>query len=136
MKKITRWHPDTCNCIIEYEWDTEEPAESRHHVFRNCTICSHHAGLSAAAVYETVGRENRSKNRAYGHLLDSVPRLASSDASGGKKLDPEFSFHFLFEGAGDSRRLSVGVIGTTLNLAERSAVLNRLTELEHPAKLL
>lgn len=29
--KVTTWHPDTCECVLQYEWDTEHSEDQRVH---------------------------------------------------------------------------------------------------------
>jgi hypothetical protein len=33
MLQTTTWHPDTCGCVISYQWDDAVPAEQRKHTF-------------------------------------------------------------------------------------------------------
>jgi len=67
MIKTTRWRPDTCDCVIEYEWDTDVASEDRVHTFKAApNIGAEHAALSGVALYDAVQSENRRKNVAQG----------------------------------------------------------------------
>lgn len=56
--KTTKWSPDTCDCVIEYEWDETLPAEERTHTQKSIEPCEHHAHMDDVLV------ENRGKNQA------------------------------------------------------------------------
>jgi hypothetical protein len=69
VQKVTRWSPDTCDCVIEYSWDDAVPQEQRvHTVSRIVQKCSTHAklGLSDAHHFAHVLAENQRKNQASG----------------------------------------------------------------------
>lgn len=63
MKKITRWSPDTCGCVIDYEWDTDVPAEERVHTTVHTVQCEHHKGVSHKECHAFVLAENQKKNK-------------------------------------------------------------------------
>ena len=100
MIKTTRWHPDTCDCIIEYDWDTDQPEDSRTHtvkrVVRACA--AHQAHPNKETHHATVLDENVRKNKVHGILLQQFPELE------GRKDDIKFSFD-------QSRKLKVEVKG-------------------------
>lgn len=60
MIKVTRWHPDTCGCVIDYEWDTETTAETRVHTPVSIQACEHHQ----VNTWDEVRAENKRKNDA------------------------------------------------------------------------
>lgn len=65
MIKVTRWSPDTCGCVLEYQWDTDDPELNRRHTFLPPqVVCPVHAGLPSDRVSTEVLRENRTKNYA------------------------------------------------------------------------
>ena len=63
MKKTTRWSPDTCDCIIDFEWDTEDP-NAQHTTKSIVKACSFHKGMAAAEHHSVVLSENQMKNKA------------------------------------------------------------------------
>ena len=71
----TRWYPDTCSCVIEYEWDDTEPQETRQHTLKNIERCQAHNLVNSGEAYGNVIDENQSKNKAIGFLIESVPQL-------------------------------------------------------------
>lgn len=71
MHKNT-WRPDTCGCEIEYEWDDAVPAEQRVHTPVKVTGCEHHQAGDHVAKYTKVLKENQSKNKVLGAILDGV----------------------------------------------------------------
>ena len=78
--KVTRWSPDTCDCIVEYEWDEKIPLEDRtlalSAIKRKCPA---HASLSDEAVYAAVSEENPRKNRALGLIANIALPQGSDD---------------------------------------------------------
>lgn len=135
MKRITQWQPDTCDCVLLYEWDDEVDAEQRVHtpvhsftrpdntVF-TATACVAHSGKLSRAIIENddevqdvfgrVSDENKLKNEVLRELLNS-PELAeeATNSEGDKELkfkrdcDPKWSFD-------QQRRLCVDVKGSNI----------------------
>lgn len=82
MLKRTRWQPDTCGCVIEYEWDDAVPQEERTHNYVAHVACARHQ--AASATLATVHSENRRKNEAVEALRVAVPLL--------RDVEPGFTF--------------------------------------------
>jgi hypothetical protein len=72
MTKITRWKPDTCECVIEYSWDTEVPQDLREHVLSTMQSCPLHAGMVAVDAYQVVLGENQLKNQVTGEVMEQL----------------------------------------------------------------
>jgi len=71
--KITRWSPDTCQCVLEYTWDSDTPAETRTHTFhRVVRSCPAHVTLQGANKYNEVKNENQNKNRGVGVVASTL----------------------------------------------------------------
>lgn len=85
MINITRWSPDTCNCVIEYSWDAETSEDDRVHRFHQVVEqCEEHAGIEKHQdVHSHVLAENQTKNRVEGSVFDHVSRLKH------KTVDPQ-----------------------------------------------
>lgn len=97
MMHTTRWSPDTCGCVVEYEWDDKEPPEERtHSIIGALQRCPRHALLSAHSDHWTVlTEENSRKNRLLEHLLDNDPALSEKDPEGNPRLkDGAVSWNF------------------------------------------
>lgn len=76
MMQTNRWGPDTCDCIIDYEWDdTLSDADRVHTVKQIVKRCEFHQALDDVTHYDTVLEENTRKNRAFGAIKE-----ANSDA--------------------------------------------------------
>lgn len=72
-KNVTIWSPDTCGCVIHYEWDTEVPAQQRvHTAVAGGHVCGDHAQHAADhhARHAVVAEENQRKNRALAKLIE------------------------------------------------------------------
>ena len=70
---ITRWQPDTCKCIIEYEWDGDADPTTRTHSVVNTIPCEFHTKHSNhEEVFEDVKAENTRKNVVINELNKEV----------------------------------------------------------------
>lgn len=104
----TRWSPDTCGCILIYEWDGDNP--NHQHTFVEAEhLCAAHNGYSPSIAYDKVKDENRRKNRAY----------AIAKGVAGINLD-DFTFSF-----DNNRKLKVGFLGK-LNASQRAELQTQL----------
>lgn len=81
MLKVTRWSPDTCGCVLEYDWDDTKEGADRVHTFKKVIkLCPEHEslGFQGKAAYNQVMSENQGKNRAWG-LIKQELNLADED---------------------------------------------------------
>lgn len=97
MLRTTRWNPDTCGCVLEYEWDDAQDENERVHNFKNAVqLCEHHKALIADKAYDEVLSENTRKNIVFGEVQKIKPDITSDDYT--------WSFD-------ESRKLRVGFLG-------------------------
>ena len=62
-KHLTRWRPDTCGCVIEYEWDSDRPEEARRHGPLKLDACPDRpASGDLDADFATILAHNRAAN--------------------------------------------------------------------------
>jgi len=133
--QITRWSPDTCGCVLEYEWDDAVAPDSRVHSHnRTVNKCQHHADIGDSAAYDAVVDENSRKNISLGILAKTLPRVKGPQ---NEDLDPTAIYLWTFL---DDRTLRVsidGVGGRVSNLtpAERSAWQGALNARFGPGKV-
>lgn len=86
MLKVTTWSPDTCKCVIEYSWDSDNPqAEVQPHGIVNA--CEAHKGHDVTTHHTKILKENKDKNRAINKLCQSFPQLTVTDTDGNVKPD-------------------------------------------------
>lgn len=80
MIKQTTWHPDTCDCVLIYEWDTEHPSETRVHTPVSGLPCDRHSAHyeqgGIAQHHQTVTAENQRKNWAVTKLHQAIRESA------------------------------------------------------------
>ena len=84
MIKTTTWRPDTCDCEVEYDWDTETSEDARVHTPKQFNRrCAPHQALSEQMQWGAVVDENRRKNIFEG-IAVSLPRVGKDilDESG------------------------------------------------------
>jgi len=74
MKRITRWSPDTCGCVLEYEWDDALPNDQEPVLRKVVKRCSEHTE-DGEALYNRVLQENRLKNQSIGELMRANPEI-------------------------------------------------------------
>jgi len=140
--KLTRWSPDTCGCVVVYQWDSVVPQESRVHAFHHVErVCPSHATLTGAAAYQSCVEENRTKNLVFGWLLENVPRIRqmTRDERGeetGLDLIPTVEFVWAFSGEGAARVLRVSLMGETLSSGELNGLAAFTATLEKPVQMI
>ncbi|MDO8568377.1 MAG: hypothetical protein Q7R57_06655 [Dehalococcoidales bacterium] len=73
-KQVTRWSPDTCECVIDFEWDDADSPEARQHThktsIKTCPAHSQHHGKPEH--FTVVTEENQLKN----HTLVTAAQLS------------------------------------------------------------
>lgn len=129
MIRTTRWSPDTCGCVLEFEWDDALPPEMRtHSPSRVVTACPAHQGKTVTEAFAAVGVENRRKNAAFAHLLENFPALVASTLDEeGNQIRTLRGVAFRFD---SNRVLRLAISGATLaqRIAIRAALRNALPE--------
>lgn len=129
MKHITRWKPDTCNCVLEYEWDDQEPSDTRVHTPITVEACEVHSSITdVASGFDAVLQENKYKNEAVAVLMEKLPAksveiVTDKDGSVRKELKVGYEISFDFDG---DRKLKLDVKG--LSKLEKDAVLVQVEE--------
>lgn len=114
MKQTTRWSPDTCGCVIEYEWDDSvKDTEREHTISRIVQPCKEHEGLGLkdADHFLQVTQENVSKNQAF--------EIVKAKAA---EVNPD-TFSYSFD---KDRKLVIDVSGLDLEAADKAALLTEL----------
>lgn len=68
------WRPDTCECVIEYEWDADLPQnEQTFSVKKVISKCkAHDKTATDADHYTTVVDDNKMKNKGVKAILDAL----------------------------------------------------------------
>lgn len=62
MIQTTRWTPDTCDCVIEYQWDDAvDPSVRVHTVYNILSACSDHPGTPDETFQQALA-DNQAKN--------------------------------------------------------------------------
>lgn len=129
MLRTTQWRPDTCGCVLEYEWDDATTEDARVHtpiVAVPCPAHMTHADAAAKGVTNPAARarrkaegahaqvlkENQGKNRAIGKILERLPAVTREvEHPNGEKvreLRPENPVSWSFDA---ERNLTVKVKG-------------------------
>ncbi|MBA7697332.1 hypothetical protein ES703_105997 [subsurface metagenome] len=107
MLQVTRWSPDTCGCILEYEWDDTLEASARTHSFKKAVkLCEHHKALLGAKAFDQVMSENTRKNTVLGEIQKIKPDITLED------------YTWSFDA---NRKLKVGFLGK-LKAGEKSSL--------------
>ena len=121
--KTTRWSPDTCNCVIEYTWDSESTEANRTHTLSTISKCSIHQAQSDSTAYTTVLDENPRKNITLGLCMDNGPAaLFDTNTDGSKQLKNGISYNFSFSGTAPNRVLTISFTGITLTNQQKNTI--------------
>jgi hypothetical protein len=130
---INAWQPDTCGCELHYQFDDTLPAEGRVHVpiheytdvtgnVRTTKHCLLHSGLTPDELHDHVTKENVTKNRVHGHLMENHPHLAEK-------------FQWTFSGRDHNRVLEVSFGDHVLTSEETASIEAHAQTLHKPVKL-
>lgn len=94
--KVTRWSPDTCSCVLEYEWDDAQDESTRTHKFGKAVhLCEHHRALTMAEACDQVLSENTRKNIIFGWAKELKPDLELDDYTWSFEKDRKLKVGFL-----------------------------------------
>lgn len=144
MKHINTWSPDTCGCVLHYEWEDETPdilvpidafkdVSGNDRTTQRCAdhseIASHHE------VHQHVTMENQTKNFFLKHVLEDHTRFADvTEESGGTihSLKKGMKYDYSFIGKGKERTLKVKLHGVTLTPEELKTFKNHALTLSKP----
>jgi hypothetical protein len=119
-----RWSPDTCDCVIEYEFDADLDESSRTHTGNKVVKdCPEHSGLGTpSSFFNAILDENQRKNITRQDLLENVGDLAESLPDGGLDFKNGISFSFSWTGSDADRVLHIQISGYTLTAPQRTTV--------------
>lgn len=120
-KKTTTWRPDTCGCVLAYEWDDEVPEDKRAHTpvvtELSATCVAHRPHASAGGVkglHAQVVAENQAKNGAHARLLDRMAYLCDEKVDGDGNVSRELKAQHEMSWSFDkNRKLKVSVRGVS-----------------------
>lgn len=84
-RQITRWSPDTCGCVVEYEWDDAVAQNARTHsianVVQRCARHQHVAFDAAVDHFAQLVDENPRKNKLIVRLKTQFPAVFDADGN-------------------------------------------------------
>jgi len=115
---ITKWSPDTCTCIINYEWDPATSLADRIHTYTTTDkTCPTHANLVGQSLYDTLVNENQLKNSIEAALLgwdDLAEDKQKPDGSTVRNFKIGVIYDWRFTGLDDARHLEIQILGITI----------------------
>ena len=122
--QITRWSPDTCSCIIDYEWDRDLPAISRVHTGKNIVKdCPDHSGLvEPKDFYDTILDENQRKNYTRQEIIEALSDVRKTDDKGNFIFKEGIDISFSWTGTNKDRLLHLSVTGFALTTQQKATV--------------
>ena len=74
MDRLTRWHPDTCSCVLVFALDDAKP-DAEPVIEAVEAVCPAHRRDTPEEVFQAVLEENRRKNEA----VAQVAAMAGAD---------------------------------------------------------
>jgi hypothetical protein len=114
--KITRWYPDTCECIIEYKWDDSIEENSRIHSYNNTIkYCAFHEKYGGKKEhFDVVKLENETKNTMLFNVSSLDKRLQKIDANGQVSVETDkLKWHF-----GPSREIVIDIVDKDISIPQ------------------
>lgn len=120
MIKVTRWIPDTCDCVIEYQWDDSISQDQRVHTVSNVVnSCKSHKSINQQGdLFQCVLDENQTKNNTIATIMDNLPEL--TDTVGGSKVLKQGVVSYFFD---EFRKINVVVKEITQSQRDKIDVL-------------
>lgn len=80
MKHITRWSPDTCKCVLEYEWDDLD-RPTVHTFSKLINACDLHGKIDLKDIFARIKKDNQTKNVIKNELLVNTANYLVSGKS-------------------------------------------------------
>lgn len=126
MIRINRWRPDTCECVIEYQWDDTVDEDNRTHAVSSIIqACEFHSSAkNQAAHFAEVVTENQKKNQVYGVIMEGSTTATkdelNKDGSTTKVFKEGKEFAWSFD---EERNLVVELKGFTAQEKTEAATL-------------
>lgn len=126
---VTRWSPDTCECIIEYNEDLS--------LSKVVKACDAHQGGTESTVFQTVLEENPRKNKSMKEILDNAPPgIFDIDPDSGTRVFKKgITVDFDWSGVPPNRILNLTVKGITLTANQMTAIQAKLDNKFGPGKV-
>lgn len=130
--KITTWSPDTCDCVLAYEWDDSVAENQRTHSLYNVIRrCPDHQSLGTnQTVFSTVLEENPRKNVTRQLILDNAPTSVYDVdiESGTRDFKKGITASWSWSGVAPNRVLTLTVTGITLTANQKNAIQTKINE--------
>lgn len=131
MLKVTRWSPDTCSCIIDYQWDDTLPNDqitlTPVNIVQRCT--AHESLQDTNSVYDAVNEENPRKNKALDEILQNAPSNTwyDIDANSGQRIfKNNIGINWSWSGTAPNRTITLTFSGVTLTNQQKNTLQTRL----------
>jgi hypothetical protein len=114
-----KWSPDTCGCVVEFEFDDALPEDKRTHALHTVhQKCKAHESLPDEKVWAVLHVENIRKNHAVGAAIDHLTSLGVSVES------VEIGFTFTDKTVDDARTMEL--VLPLMDASDRQAVTDAL----------
>lgn len=82
--KTTTCYSGHCGCVVQYQWDSAVPVESRTHTqSRVIRQCAEHAGDVESEVFTVIHEEGGLKARIIERVEETHPAIAEALRDGG-----------------------------------------------------
>lgn len=129
LRTPTTWHPDTCQCVIQYTVDDAAPDTLIY--IKHDQRCPDHQSLfpNDQGRWDAAVDDNKAKGLARAAIVANLPGLVDSDGN------PAFTYSFDPVVTGKGRRLRLG-LGGTVTGAQRAALQQALNAQFGPDRVL
>lgn len=130
VMNTTTWSPDTCDCIVEYNWDSETTNENRVHTLnRIVRKCTAHSTLNDIQTYNALTEENPRKNKSFLEILNNAPSgLYDIDVNNPdvRHFKKGINLRCEWSGTAPNRVLHIYIEGYTLTQPQKNIIQNFL----------
>ena len=129
--QTTRYSPDTCDCVIDYDWDDTQTEDNRIHTLKTFVKrCPAHVSLADdKARWDAVFDENPRKNKALQFCLENGPSSLYDVIDGSRQLKNNITFNYSWSGNAPNRVLSISFDGINLTSNQKNTIRNVLNSL-------
>ena len=124
MIKTQTWKSDTCECVIEQQF--EEGLYEITLVNKVVSKCTVHLGITDVDIPTVAIENNKRKNRVFKFLFDNLRTKLFEQVQQGEdltwQLKSGIEYNWNFTGTDKDRVLSIVIVGINLTTAEKNLI--------------
>lgn len=119
------WRSDTCDCVIEFQTDTDIPGSSSN--FRRLATCTPHIILTGTEDEKVTAIRNENA-RGHGNVLQQIltsgPTTLFDIVDGVRQFKGGITVQVAWSGTAPNRVLNVTITGASLTTTQRNNIIS------------